>query len=108
MQRLHTTSDRTVAHLLRGALESAGVPAIVEGEHLTPLQGEIPAGASAEFHVSIVDEEQFPRASLVLRSWLADQSTGNTSQRWICATCRESHEAQFHSCWKCGTERDAP
>jgi len=106
--RLHTTSDRTQAHLLRGALESAGVPAFVEGEHLTPLQGQIPTGASAEFHVSIVDEEQLPRASIVARSWFEAQSHENPSETWKCGDCGETHEAQFHSCWQCGAERDAP
>jgi hypothetical protein len=105
--RLHSTSDRTVAHLLRGALESADVPAIVEGEHLTPLQGEIPAGASAEFHVSIVDEEQLPRASIVMRRWLEDRSGTTGHHPWTCSSCGEIHEAQFRSCWQCGTERDS-
>lgn len=91
-----------------GALESAGVPAFVEGEHLTSLQGEIPTGASAEFHVSIVDEEQLPRASLVARGWFEDQSREDPPQTWTCAACGETHEAQFRSCWQCGMERDAP
>jgi len=106
MRRLHTTSDRTVAHMLRGALESADVPAIVEGEHLVPLQGELPAGVSAEFHVSIVDDEQFPRASIVFRRWIEDQTAPRLPVRWTCEACGERHEAQFHSCWQCGTERD--
>jgi len=106
VHQIHTTSDRTVAHLLRGALESAGVPAFVEGEHLTPLQGEIPTGASAEFHVSIVDEEQLPRAALVVRSWFTEQSGERPAATWTCATCGEKHEAQVRSCWHCGTEFD--
>ena len=107
MYRLHTTSNLTVAHLLRGVLESAEVPAIIEGEQLASLQGEIPAGASAEFHVSIVDDEQLPRASLVMRRWLEERSAANTGCRWTCPACGEDHEPQFHSCWRCGSERDS-
>ena len=92
--------------MLRGVLESADVPAFVEGEHLTPLQGELPVGASAQFHVSIIDEEQFPRASIVFRRWIEDQAEQRRRSRWTCGSCGESHEAQFRSCWQCGNERD--
>jgi hypothetical protein len=105
--RVHKTSDRTVAQLLRGLLESQGVPAIVEGEHLSALEGQLPAGASAEYHVSIVDDEQLPRASIVVRRWLEDQSRHMPATGWTCGTCGEGHEAQFRSCWRCGADRDA-
>lgn len=106
MLRVHKTSDRTLAQLLRGLLEAEGVSAIVEGEHLTSLAGEIPAGASAEYHVSIVDDEQLPRASIVVRRWLEDQARARPVTTWTCDACGEGHEAQFRSCWKCGAERD--
>ena len=106
MKCVHATADRTVAQLLRGALESEGVPTIVQGEHLSALQGEIPVGASAEYRVCIVDDEQLPRASQLARSWLADaaQITGRV---WQCADCGERHEPQFLSCWRCGAEEPA-
>src|SRR3990172_749943 len=63
MKCLYTTSDRTLAHLLRSALESEGIPSIVQAEHLTPLLGEVPTGASAEYRVCIVDGEQSPRGA---------------------------------------------
>jgi hypothetical protein len=104
--RVHRTSDRTAAQLLRGILESEEVPAIVEGEHLSALAGEIPAGASAEYHVSIIDDEQLPRATLVVRRWLEDQARRRPVTSWTCNTCGEGHEAQFRSCWKCGADWD--
>ena len=104
MKRVHLTSDRTTAHLLRGALEAEGVSAIVEGEHLSSLQGEIPAGASAEFRVSIVDDEQYPRALHLLRQ-LLDRSRVQ-SEPWVCGACGEGHEPHFLSCWKCGNEAE--
>jgi len=107
MLRVHKTSDRTGAQLLRGLLESQGVSAVVEGEHLSALAGQIPAGASAEYYVSIVDDEQLPRASIVVRRWLEDQQGRGPVVHWTCDACGEGHEAQFRSCWKCGAERDA-
>jgi hypothetical protein len=98
---VYRTSDRTLAQLLRGALESQGVAAIVQGEYLTTLQGEVPVGASAEYRVCIVDSEQLPRATLIGRQWLA--APGGAAP-WVCTACGERHEPQFASCWNCGAE----
>lgn len=106
MKCVHRTSDRTTAQLLRGALESQGVPAIVQGEHLTSLQGETPAGASAEYRVCLVDDEQLPRATRLLEQWLQEIDP-QTASSWVCSVCDELHEAHFGSCWKCGAERDS-
>ncbi|MFQ5416192.1 MAG: DUF2007 domain-containing protein [Myxococcota bacterium] len=106
MKRVHETSDRTVAQLLRGALESAGVSAIVEGEHLSAIRGEIPVGASAEYRVSIVDDEQLPRAALLIRQLLKDPAASPNQKPWVCAECGEHHEAHFVTCWKCGGEAE--
>jgi hypothetical protein len=101
MQCIHRTSDRTRAHLLRSALEVEGIAAIVQGEHLTAIQGELPVGASADYRVCIVDDEQLPRASRLTKQWLA-AAAGASAAPWACEICGEQHEAQFESCWKCG------
>ena len=101
---VYDTSDRTLAQLLRGALESEGIPAIVQGEHLSSLQGQIPAGASAEYRVAIVDDEQLPRASIFVKNWLTDDAAARGLAPWVCDGCGESHEPQFRSCWRCGAE----
>jgi hypothetical protein len=97
---------RTRAQLLRSALEAEGVAAIVAGEYLTSLQGEVPAGAAAEYRVCIVDAEQLPRASYLVAQWLEDRVPGR-SEPWICRECGERHEPHFGSCWKCGGDADA-
>jgi hypothetical protein len=98
MQCIHQTSDRTRAQLLRGALESEGIAAFVQGEHLTALQGEVPVGASFEYRVCIVDDDQLPRARSFARQWLA---SGAGAASWVCEGCGEVLEPQFESCWKC-------
>jgi hypothetical protein len=101
MRCVHRTADRTTAQLLRGALEVEQIPAIVEGEHLCALRGEVPVGASAEYRVCILDDEQLPRARLLARQWLAHGETP-AGAHWICAGCGERHEPHFGSCWQCG------
>lgn len=102
MKCVHRTADRTTAHLLRSALEVEQIPAIVEGEHLSALHGELPVGAAAEYRVSIVDDEQLPRATLLTRQWLAARSQPPGASAWICRACGERHEPHFDSCWQCG------
>lgn len=105
---VHRTSDRSIAQLLRSALQSEGIEAVVDGEHLSSLQGlAVPAGPSAEYRVCIVDPDQTPRASLLVAGWLENQKSGTETERWSCGECGETHEGQFSSCWKCGAERGA-
>jgi putative signal transducing protein len=102
---IHETSNRTIAQLLRGALEAEGIPAFVQGEHLAPLQGQLPAGVAAQYRVCIVDSEQLPAASHFARRWL-DAQLPSSAEPWTCRRCGERHEAHFASCWKCGAESD--
>jgi hypothetical protein len=39
----YVASDRTVAYLIRSALEAEGIPASLAGEHLAGAVGELPA-----------------------------------------------------------------
>ena len=103
MECVHRTSNRTLAQLLRSALESEGLPAIVAGEHLTPLQGETPAGVAAEYRVCLVDDEQLPRATRLVKQWL-ERPSGSGAIAWVCPSCGERHEPQFGTCWKCGSD----
>jgi hypothetical protein len=104
---VHQTSDRTAAHLLRSALAAEGVEAIVQGEHLFSLQGELPAGFAFELRVCIVDDEQLPKAVRLTAEWLRQRSGPPAGEPWVCAACGERHEPQFETCWRCGAERES-
>ena len=91
-----------MAQLLRGALEAEGVPAVIEGEHLAPLAGALPAGVSAELRVSVLDDAQFAPAEEFVAAWLEQRQARLTSGPWRCQSCGEEHEPQFSACWKCG------
>ncbi len=108
MNCLHKTPDRSIAQLLCGALRSEGIDAVVDGEHLSSLQGlAVPAGASAEYRVCVVDADQTPRASLLVAEWLEHHESTTETERWSCGQCGETHAGQFSSCWKCGAEKSA-
>ena len=107
MRCVYKTPDRTVAHLLRGALEAEDIPAVVEGEHLSALHGVVPAGSSAELRVSILNEHQLDLAERVIAAWRVQREAQLESGPWRCEQCGEEHEPQFSECWKCGTGRGA-
>ena len=104
MRCVHRTSNRTFAQLLRGALETEGVASMVLGEHLTPLQGEVAAGAAAEYRLCILDDDQWTRASRLVAQWLEEPR--GPVKVWECHGCGERHEPQFGACWKCGAEAE--
>ena len=106
MKCLFETADRTLAQLMRSALEAEGVAVLVQGEHLTSLQGETPAGASAQYRVLLTDDEQWPKAERLVAEWVAARSETHT-ESWTCASCGERHEPQFELCWNCGAAFDA-
>ena len=103
---MYETADRTLAQLMRSALEAEGVAVHVQGEHLTSLQGETPAGASAQYRVLLADDEQWPKAERLVAEWIAARSATH-SETWTCASCGERHGSQFELCWKCGAAFDA-
>jgi hypothetical protein len=103
---LYETADRTLAQLLRSALEAEGVGVVVQGEHLTSLQGETPAGVSAQYRVLLADDEQSPKAERLVADWVARRSAPRVAS-WTCVSCGERHEPQFESCWRCGASFDA-
>jgi len=103
---LYETADRTLAQLLRSALEAEGVAVLVQGEHLTSLQGETPAGASAQYRVLLNDDEQWPKAERLVIDWIAAR-IAPPIESWTCAACGERHEPQFELCWNCGAAFDA-
>jgi hypothetical protein len=105
MKSLYETADRTLAQLLRSALEAEGVPVMVQGEHLTSLQGETPAGSSAQYRVLLSDDEQWPKAERLVADWFAARNAAST-EPWTCTHCGERHEPQFELCWKCGEPFD--
>ncbi len=82
MKCVHRTPDRTVAQLLRSALEIEGFPGFVQGEHLTALHGEIPVGSAAEYRVCISDDEQLPGATHFTKRWLESRAAPRTGERW--------------------------
>ncbi|HXF65399.1 MAG TPA: DUF2007 domain-containing protein [Burkholderiales bacterium] len=105
MKQVHIARHAPEAHLVKGFLESHGIPAMVRGEYLTGGWGELPVDVCS---VWIEDERQYERAQTLLVAFLrGDFAREFRDQGWRCPKCGESLEGQFTACWSCGTRRPA-
>jgi hypothetical protein len=67
------------AHLVKGLLENAQIPAYVRGEHLTGAMGELPVMGLIAVCVSEID---LPTAERVVSEWSAEVETHPLPSNW--------------------------
>ena len=104
MMKLYTAADPLQAHVLRGALEAAGIEAEVRGDYLFTTRGESPVTTETLPSVWILDDEDLEAARAVVRD-LEQAVADRPVATWKCPNCGELNEQQFDQCWKCGTSR---
>ena len=106
MIRVFVAQHPAEAHLLKGLLESRGIPSEIRGEALFGSRGEIPF-MEALPEVWVLNDGQAAEAVEFLRARSADPTAAvDPAAFWRCAKCGESVEAQFTECWQCGTPRN--
>lgn len=105
MKKLHTFSlaDRTQAGLFKELLAREGVACLLRNDQLSSALGEIPF-LECFPELWVIDDEMWPRASMLLEGWLANEA--EMKPPWVCQGCGERLEGQFGACWKCGRERE--
>ena len=104
MKKAYIAKNPNEAHFLVGLLEERGIQAVVQGEHLLSLHGEIPCTTYPE--VWVVRHEELERARSVIQNEYERKKGGqNLKPAWICPKCSETIEGQFTECWNCLTSR---
>lgn len=102
MQQVFVARHPTEAHLVRGALEAAGISAVVRGESLFSARGEAPVTPDTLPSVWVTEDADAPRAIAILEGV---RPQGVAGEGWICPACGERAELQFTECWSCGASR---
>lgn len=102
MTRVYSTPNAPVAHLVRHALESDGIPAEIRGETRAAFVGEIPP-IEAWVEVWVADEDA-PSAAGTVHEAMAEATD---VEPWECPGCGELVGGQFAVCWNCGEEGPA-
>ncbi len=95
----------TEAHFVRGLLESHGLAVQVRGEDLHGLVGDLPSPEGSP-SVWVLDDNQEVYARSVLAG-LSQETRDSRASTWRCQRCGEWLEAQFTTCWACGSERSS-
>jgi hypothetical protein len=102
MTVLFASLDTLEVHHLKHLLEVEGIRCTIRNELLSRLAGEIPFTECAMQLVVLRPEDEW-RARRVLADWR--ESRPATGPDWQCAQCGEHLEAQFTTCWRCGSDR---
>ena len=101
MKKLVSSPHNAELELLRNMLSDSGIVCEVRNGDVSRT---IPA---PPFYEELwVSDENYDRASELLASW--QRPTPSAAGSWKCPACGEVMEAQFSSCWKCGSQRENP
>ena len=106
VRKVYVASNPADAHLLKGALEAEGIIAVVRGDFLWNLRGEIPLAPETSPSVWIENESDYDRAREVISAFEKEEGRpAPAGSDWRCAGCGEMNESPFTECWQCGRDR---
>ena len=113
LKKVYEAKNAADAHLLRGLLESEGIPAIVRGVGIVPFieVGLFRMGSRPT--VWVLDDARVSRALEVVHGYRTDPEQAAAAAAdgtapaavWMCPSCGERMEQQFSDCWSCGDPR---
>jgi hypothetical protein len=92
-------TDPIEANLLKGMLESEGIPASVAGADLVGGYSGVPKVCDVRL---LVPERYQASAAAVLERYEQERAGGG---EWRCMGCGEINASNFESCWSCGRGR---
>jgi hypothetical protein len=87
---------------MRSALENRGIACTMRNELTSGLAPEIPITESTP-ELWILNDQQLPEALGILA--ILKQPAKPSGPPWTCCGCGETIEAQFDSCWHCGSQK---
>ncbi len=101
MIQAYVANSLAQAHLIKGFLDAEGIFAVVRGEHLVGLAGEIPITMDTLPSIWVGPEDRERSRRLIDEALRHPQ----VQDDWTCAGCGESVEGQFTECWSCGANK---
>lgn len=106
MKRVYIAVNLPDAHLVKGILEGENIDAVVQGEYLFNIRGEVPVTPETSPSVWVVDESDYERALEVLSELhVGEGPLAQAGAEWRCSQCGETNGPQFTQCWQCGKDR---
>ncbi|MCW3062673.1 MAG: hypothetical protein JWQ02_4494 [Capsulimonas sp.] len=100
MIKVFTAADIMQVEVVRGELESRGIPTMLKHESVRGQANVVGFGGMWP-EVWVVNEADAPAAQQIL-----DQHNNMPAiLPWKCAQCGEEIDGSFDSCWNCGHDR---
>lgn len=105
MKQIFQAHDVTEAHLVKGLLESHGLSAVVRGEALSGVAGEVPF-VDVWPTVWVLDDGREGEARAVVKEYERGPAQPVAlGVGWLCPKCGQDLDPQFTACWACGEDR---
>ena len=102
MRKLFVSPNLVEVESLKDILDQAGIQSWIKNQRGSSLAGEVPF-AEVFPELWVVNDADYAAAHQFLENWRTAKPYESTD--WICFRCGESHEKDFTSCWKCGSDR---
>lgn len=102
MKKVHEAPHHFVLEHLKNVLELEGISSEVRTPFLGAARGDIPA-TECWSELWVRNDEEAGRALAVIRS--TQEPAEQAPPSWKCPKCGEESEAQFGTCWNCGSTR---
>ena len=99
---VHRGTDPIEANLLRGLLESEGIPVQITGENLVGAYSGVPKACEVRV---LVPGTRRHAAEAVMARYRRDGAEQEPD--WLCGACGEANAPAFEICWQCGEGRGA-
>lgn len=106
MKQVYIATNPLDAELVKGFLEAHGIEAVVRGNAVFALRGEVPMTPETLPTVWVVDDGAATRARELIDERHRGRDSGpQDTAPWPCPRCGEQVEPQFTDCWHCGGAR---
>lgn len=106
MKRVYEAADPADAYLLKGLLDAADIEAVVQGEFLWGVRGDVPVPPAASPSVWVLQDSDYERAMELVSTFCPqDHAWKFAEDAWVCNRCGETNGEQFTECWNCGRSR---
>ena len=108
MPRIFTARDSLEANFVKSLLDQAGIEAVIEGELIQQIRGDIPLTMETLPKI-VVRDSDLAATQTIIDEFRARKThpTRSAGERWLCI-CGEKHNNQFTSCWRCGAVKPDP
>ncbi len=102
MRKLFVSQSLIDVESRKELMDQAEIPCMIKNQRSAMLGGEVPF-VEVFPELWVLQDEDLEQAETLLKDWEKAQPRENTS--WTCRNCREIHQKEFTTCWKCSQER---